>query len=382
MPSRATVGCLIGLALAACGGDTAGPSPSPTPRAAGRFLYVASPGSAEVWAYAIDAQSGVLTPVTTTRFPSGEAPAVVSADPEGRFLWVAMTGGIAGIRGLAIDRSSGVLREMAGSPFNPGRQHDALTPDPSGRFLVATFFFNFALSSFAIEASSGVLTELSTAFAPGFPQAPTLHPGGRFLFLRASAPEAIDTYGLDTAGRLAAASSLRARAPDVVRALAIDPAGTHLYATTATPFSSDTLFLYRLEPSTGALTRVPGSAFAAGFDPEAANFRPDFVTFHPTGRFAYVSDRPGRTGARSLGYWVFPVQSSGILGPTGIGPVTTPDRDPAAFAVEPSGRFAYATDATANTVSAYAIDAATGALSPVGTSQVTGRSPTSIAIAP
>jgi 6-phosphogluconolactonase len=358
------------------------PSPSPTPRAGGHFLYVASPGSAEVWAYAIDAQSGALTPVNTTRFPAGEAPVLVSADPEGRFLWVAMTGAVAGIRGFTIDRASGVLREMAGSPFDSGRQHDALKPDPSGRFLVATFFFNFALSSFAIDGSSGALTELSTAFAPGFPQAPTLHPNGRFLFLATSAPEAIDSYGLDAAGRLAAASSLRARAPDVVRALAIDPAGTHLYATTATPFSSDTLFLYRLDPSTGALTRVPGSAFAAGFDSEAANFRPDFVTFHPTGRFAYVSDRPGRTGAKSLGHWVFPVQASGILGPSGIGPFTTPDRDPAAFAVEPSGRFAYATDATSNTVAAYAIDAATGALSPTGAGQVTGRSPTSIAIAP
>jgi 6-phosphogluconolactonase (cycloisomerase 2 family) len=370
------------VALAACGGPDTSGAPTPTPAAGGRFLYVASPGSAEVWAYAIDASTGGLTPVDTTSFPVGESPAVLAADPQGRFLWVAMTGAVAGLRGFAIDRASGALRELAGSPFDSGHQTDAIDIDPQGRFLAGTRFYNLALSTFEIDGSNGVLTPLATAFAPGFPQAPTLHPTARFLFLSASSPDAIDTYALDAAGRLATASSLRARAPDVVRGLAIDPRGSHLYATTATPFSSDTLFLYRLDPGSGSLTRVPGSAFAPGFDFAAADFRPDFVTFHPSGRFAYVSDRPGRTGARSLGYWVFPVQTSGLLGPSGVGPVTTPGRDPAAFAVEPSGRFAYATDATADTVSAFSIDATTGALVPTGATLVTGRGPVSIAVAP
>jgi 6-phosphogluconolactonase len=366
--------------LGACGGGIDGPSPSPTPVPAGRFLYVASAGSFEVWAYAIDPQSGGLTPVNTTRFTGGDSPTVLAADPQGRFLWVAMTRG-AGIRGLAIDRTSGVLRETLGSPFDLGREADGLSPDASGRFLVATRFLSLGLSTFAIGAA-GTLNPLSEVLPSGLPRAPNLHANGRLFYLSASSPDAIDGYALDTAGRLAPAAVLRARAPDTVRGLAIDPSGTHLYATTATPFSFDTLFLYRLDAATGALDRVPGSAFAPGFDFATANLRPDFVTFHPSGRFAYISDRPGRTGARSLGYWVFPVQPSGLLGPSGFGPFTTPDHDPAAFAIEPAGRFAYATDATADTVSAFAIDATTGALSVVGTPQVTGRSPNSIAIAP
>jgi 6-phosphogluconolactonase len=362
--------------------EGASPDPTPTPAGVGRFLYVAGPGSAEVWAYAIDARNGALSPVNTTRFPRGESPAVVAADPQGRFLWVAMTGGIAGIRGFAIDRASGVLRESPGSPFDSGHQTDALALDPSGRFLVGTHLLNLAVSSFAIEGAGGALVPVSDAFPPSFPRVPTLHPNGRFLYLSASSFDAIDGYSLDTAGRLAPVAVVRSRAPDTVRGLAIDPAGRHLYATTATPFSFDTLFLYRIDAATGSLNRVPGSAMSPGFDFATANLRPDFVTLHPSGRFAYVSDRPGRTGARSLGYWVFPVQSSGLLGPTGVGPFTTPDRDPAAFAVEPAGRFAYVTDATSSTVAAFSIDASSGALSAVGRAQVTDRSPTSITIAP
>lgn len=294
-------------------------------------------------------------------------------DSSGRFLFVSRSGGRGGIDVFAADRTSGSLGLAPGSPFDLDRQADVLIVDPGGRTLRAIRTFNSLIDTFTIDAATGTLS-LRTAdalFLSVAPTAPVLRPDGRFLYFAAGALAQILTANVESAsGRLSEGPILAA--PDFVRSLALNPSGSFLYVTTATPFSSNTLFAYRTTQSSGALMPITGSVFAAGFDAASANFRPDAVAFDPVGRFAYILDRAGRTGAHSRGVFVFPVQSTGVLGPGVLGPFSTPatepflNGDPVAFVLDPSGRFAYLADATSSTISAFMIDAATGALTASG----------------
>src|SRR5262249_8005157 len=114
----------------------------------------------------------------------------------------------------------------------------------------------------------------------------------------------------------------------------------------------------------------------------AANFRPACVTFVPTGRLAYVADRPARTGASSRGFWAFPAQSSGRLGPSNTGPFTTPGGDPVGLAVDTSGRFAYAIDGGGGGAAASPIAAGAGASARVGSPLPVGSFPVGLVVVP
>jgi 6-phosphogluconolactonase (cycloisomerase 2 family) len=305
-------------------------------------------------------------------------------DPQGRWLWAPVLGGRAGIRAFAVDRQSGTLQELASSPFDLDHQTDQLVPAASGRFLFAAHAFTFVMETFAVD-SAGLLASVSgsTLTVPAFVcAAPALHPSGRFLYVPLAEPDGIAPYGVNSSTGILTATGASAPVPDRPSSLTSDPSGRYLYLTTATPFSADTVFVYSIDSTSGSLTRVPGSAFDPAIDLTTANLRPNGLVLHPTGGFAYVTNRPGRTGARSLGVNVFSVQSSGRLGPNNLGPFTTEGRDPQGFALDPSGRFAYMLDATAGTIEAFAVDPATGGLSPIGAPVAAAPYPVGLAISP
>ncbi|HEX2711883.1 MAG TPA: beta-propeller fold lactonase family protein [Candidatus Acidoferrales bacterium] len=113
---------------------------------------------------------------------------------------------------------------------------------------------------------------------------------------------------------------------------------------------------YTIDGATGALTPVPGSPFPAGTSPLS-------VAVDPMGRFAYVANE----GSPVLGGNVSAYTIDGATGaltpvpgspfPAGAGPHSV--------AVDPTGQFAYVANANSGNVSAYTIDGATGALTPV-----------------
>jgi 6-phosphogluconolactonase len=374
---------LNGLLLTGCGGTATSPTPTPTPGPAGRFLYATDAGATTVSSYAVDSSSGQITPRAQAGLSGGSRALSIAVDPMGRFLFVARMGG--GIDVLSIDRTNGNLTPVAGSPFDTARQAEVLSLHPGGRFLWATRTFNFAIESFAVDSTTGALAYQSTRSLNGTtPTATAVSPDGVQMFFASGTVATVHAAVIDgTSGGLSVRASVGV--PDSVRSLTVHPSGTFLYVTTATPFSSDTLFLFRIG---GSLSRASESVFAPGFDPVAANFRPGAITFDPVGRFAYVLDRSARTGVHSRGVFVFPVQPSGVLGPSALGPFSTPSLeplitgDPVAFALDPSGRFAYLADGTARTISAFTVDPATGSLSPSGSPRAAPSGISLLAITP
>jgi len=133
---------------------------------------------------------------------------------------------------------------------------------------------------------------------------------------------------------------------------------------------SGDIYGYRINPSTGALTPIAGSPFAAGLAPYS-------MAVDPSGRFAYV---PNYAGNNVSGYTIDP--TTGALTPI-VGSPFAAGLGAISVAVDPTGQFVYVANGSSDNVSGYSIDRKTGALTPVPGSPFAGGSiPNSVAVDP
>jgi 6-phosphogluconolactonase (cycloisomerase 2 family) len=140
--------------------------------------------------------------------------------------------------------------------------------------------------------------------------------------------------------------------------------------------SSSTVSGYILDQATGGLTGVPGSPIGGFYT------SPLSVTSHPSGRFVYVGHSYGVTGFSSDATTGQLTQIPGgypYFGYTG----TPPNPQPSVYALtsDPTGRYVYAANQNAGTVSAYMVDGGNGALTPIGTYPA-GPCPYSVTVDP
>jgi 6-phosphogluconolactonase (cycloisomerase 2 family) len=105
----------------------------------GRFLFVGSDSTAEVWAYDIDPNSGALTLVVgspfTVQFTFFRAHSL-TVDATGNFLYVGQGDPSLGIMAFSIDQGNGALIQLAGTPFHLGVAQ--LHADLAAEFLTGT----------------------------------------------------------------------------------------------------------------------------------------------------------------------------------------------------------------------------------------------------
>ena len=125
----------------------------------------------------------------------------------------------------------------------------------------------------------------------------------------------------------------------------------------------DGVATYAINASTGALTLV-GLPAAAGRDPSA-------IAVDPTGRYAYATNRT----SNNVSVYVINANSGQLAKiedmPTGLTPVS--------IVVDPSGRFVYVANSASTNVLAYTIDYGTGRLTSIGEVPV-GANPSSITV--
>ena len=131
-----------------------------------------------------------------------------------------------------------------------------------------------------------------------------------------------------------------------------------------TNLNSNTISVYTIDPSTGALTA--GTAVATGLQPRS-------VTVDPTGKFVYVAN------GLSNNLSVYTIDQ--ITGALSAGTAVVTGANPYSVTVDPSGRFAYVANQGSNTVSVYTIDPITGALT-AGTAVASGYWPSSVTVDP
>jgi 6-phosphogluconolactonase (cycloisomerase 2 family) len=227
-----------------------------------------------------------------------------------------------------VDKTRGSITPVTGSPFlTPGGGYPIRSVfHKSGKFLYSAMIPSTASNvwAFSVDASSGALSPV-----PGSPFA------GQTL------------VGLGG-----------------TNSIALHPSGSYLYS--SGPFMGITG--YSIDTTSGALSQLSGSPFV----PTGTFFNTELAV-HPSGNFLYMADLDA-DGVR-----VFPVASDGSVGAEIAGSPFASGAAPRDIALDPSGKFVFVPNEGDLNVTAFAINASTGALTLVGNADA-GNGPSAVAV--
>jgi 6-phosphogluconolactonase len=233
--------------------------------------------------------SGTLTAAKVTAVnPIGETNpmgVVAAIDPSGSFLYQA---GWSGLTAFTIDRQTGNLAEMAASPYESSQKFVGVAVDQLGKFLYA--YAGTQVFAFAIQAGTGQLSPIAgspfTAADAGqqyaiASQRIAVSQDDRFLFVGTAS--GIFSYSIDAstgALTMVAGSPFAAGAGQAFAIAA--PSTGFLYETDSN--SSSSLHGYKIDSATGALTEISGSPFGS-----SCNFARN-LTSPASGKFLFAAN--------------------------------------------------------------------------------------------
>jgi 6-phosphogluconolactonase (cycloisomerase 2 family) len=332
------------------------------------YLYVTAAGKTtqgSVYAYAVDYQSGALTPLADSPIPSGgNNPVALVATPSQKYVYVineaAPSSNVQpfeiGTDGKLYPGQAVPVVQNAGATI-VGSLPTAIAIDPTGSFLYITFEYQNGYS----------------ATSPG--------PGG------------VAVYPIDPSTGALGSPVMNGTLPyfptgDNPVGIVVDPKNdAYVYVidqekpANASPFG--VLLTFARDKTTGALTQVvpTGSNTVAGG--LKAGTQPAAIAEDPGSNFLYVTDS---ITDQLYGY----LASAGVATPTGTPPLVmnsspfTTGSFPEGVTVDPRGEYVYVANFNSETVSGFAINVATGALSSVAGSSANAvaTGPTCVAIDP
>ncbi|MFF2852163.1 lactonase family protein [Streptomyces sp. NPDC058001] len=206
----------------------------------------------------------------------------------------------------------------------------------------------------------------------------SVHPGGRWLLSANYTSGSVAVHPIDDSLALGERTDLVTHSSPPpgpgqsgphAHQIVTSPDGRHVLAV---DLGTDTVYTYRLDTEAGTLSAVSQARFRAGAGPR-------HLTFHPSGRFAYVACELDNT-AVVCAY----DPSTGRLTPgepqsTGTGAGTS---YPAQILVTAAGTFAYLANRGHNSLTRYAVEADGARLRLLDTVPVGGDFPRQIAFSP
>jgi len=214
--------------------------------------------------------------------------------------------------------------------------------------LYVTAQANTTITAYVVTQSSGALSSNGQSLGTGsVPAAIAIAPAGNALFVADSGSNSISSYSINAQGALAATTATASTGNTPV-GLAIDPAGKFLFV--ANQKSSD-VSVFTIN-GTG-LTAVPGSPFTTipvGYSYPNGTL-PAAVAVSASGKFLYVANQLANfVSAFSID------ATSGALTPLGV-PFYSVGISPSGLAITPNGGFLYVANAGANSnnISAFAV---------------------------
>jgi 6-phosphogluconolactonase len=352
-----------------------------------KFIYVPNPGSGNVSAYAVNANTGALTAVAGSPFPAGISPGIVTPDPSEKFLYSSNGGSMVGgplgpptITEYSINSSTGALTEIPGSPLRfdnspqPGAQ-SSIAFDPSGKFGYATAFIagNLSVFGFSVDAASGALAPVANSpFAlPPSNTGTTVIARGTFdnagkhfyaPFVGGTGSVAVYDFNAVSGALTPNVAPLVSTGDNIPSTPRTHPNGKYLYVPNLT---SGSIAAYTIDAVTGSLSTIVGSPYST-----QGNF-PIVVTVHPSGRFVYAANgnsfQSTPVNATVAAYAVN--SSSGVLTPIAGAPFSTQGANqmniPSLCQIDVHGRFLFVNNSAAGSIAVFSIDQTSGALTNV-----------------
>jgi 6-phosphogluconolactonase len=346
-----------------------------------KFAYVLTQADNLLTPYSVNPTTGALSTVTTApsvAVGTATTPFAAVIDPRGRTLWASSNGGIAGSTGsvtvFAINATTGALTQRAAVPI--GARPESLAFDPTGRFVYVAGFSGDGITAISVNAAGLPSSFIGTIAAGTNPTSIKLDPTGKFLYVTNATDDTVSRFTVSsTTGSLTFVSSAAATG-DQPSAFAVDPLARFAYVTNG---AGNDASAYAVDSTTGALTEIDQNGGAAGTRIPTQS-GPSDIAIDPLGRFAFVTN----DGSNSVSYFMID-QTTGALGTGSF--VLTGGQVPTDLTVDPSGKFLYVNNAgpgpgVAGSISVFSINQSTGALSAVGGTLLHGANGGSIAILP
>jgi 6-phosphogluconolactonase (cycloisomerase 2 family) len=305
-----------------------------------------------------------------------------------------------------LDFQSGALTPIPDSPYpSGGRNPVAAVTSPNFKNLYVLNHDDNTLVQFTIGTDAKLYPQ-HTYNTPGtFPNAMAINSAGTFLFVTDTyqpqytaanpGPGAVVVYPINTDGSLGtpvangnlAYYPLSTSQSDVLNPTAINALSNGSQYVYVVDQNSSTglgsISAFSVDAKSGALTAVACSSAASicsstGDGTFNAGTTPNAIASTPLGLFVYVTDSATN---QLISYTV---QSSGQIVPSQNGPTRT-DVFPDAVTVDPRGQFIYVANYNAASISAYTINTATGyptGVAAAGTYATGGAGPTCIFVEP
>lgn len=246
----------------------------------GDRLYAASSGSNSIRAWSIGT-GGELTAVFGSPFASGGAPGDIFLERRGGFAYIVRPG-VGDIGEFAIGVGGALTMSPGG--FGLGSAASGIAEDPLGRVLYAASSGAGKVYSLPINGAGASLGGSVASSGAVSPRRLVAEPEGDFLYaLDASGMVARFAIG-PTGGLLFSESLPMARPGDADIALVNGDSNlvdTPTFAYVAT--GTQDILAYRIDPTTGMLTHLPGAGVAS---PDGGSD----IAAHPNGRTLYVSN--------------------------------------------------------------------------------------------
>ncbi len=397
------------LLLQACGGGGGGgggapPAPSTpgvqnfpagndptsvTVNPTGTFVYVANRGSNDISAYALNAASGMLTPIDANaapgvqNFAAGTTPRSVTVNPAGTFIYVANANSH-NISAYALN-GDGSLTPIDADSVMPGVQNFpagtspiSVTVNPAGTFVYVANADSRNISAYALNGDGSLTPIDADSVMPGVQNFPagtspisvtvTVTPSGTFVYVANGGSNDISAYALNGDGSLTPIDA-DAATPGIQNfpagtapwSVTVNPAGTFIYVANK---NSHNISAYALNGD-GSLTPIDADAGTPGTQNFAAGSNPESVTVTPSGTYVYVAN------SSSNDVSAYTINANGSLTPIDADAATPGIQNfaagtfPRSVTVTPSGTFVYVANGGSNDISAYALNAASGMLTPI-----------------
>jgi 6-phosphogluconolactonase len=343
------------------------------------FAFVSNSGSGTVSAFLVG-NNGTLSPVTGSPFTSGGGAEFMAFDSAHKLLFVSNQTANT-LSAFSVNTTTGMLAAVPGSPFATGARPTAVTVDAAGKFV---FVANQAAGSIAVFSigSNGVLTPVAgSPFAASSPYGLSVNPSGTALYAtnfpdsQISDLNTVSAFSIGGSGTLSAiagspfadANSSSGFASGI--SILADPSGKFVFvgdhmAESVVPFSVNSASA-ALTP----LSALPTPAAACGV---SCHNNPLRLAVDPADKFLFSSNVQAGTVS------VFNINGGNL---TPIAEVPT-GAHPFGVAVDPTGHFVYVVNKVDNSISGFALNSATGALTPIQGFPISegGNAPTDIVI--
>lgn len=324
-------------------------------------VFVSLTGDEQIKLYDLDPESGALTLRTTSNAqgPSG----ALYLHPNGKVLYDAHVLSTT-LASFAFDADSGALTLI--NKVDTGLETPAhLVTDRSGRFLLTAYYTGGGITVHRLGAD-GAIGELVQYINTGEKAHAVLAAvEDRFVFVPHVCPvNKTSQFRFDDAsGLLTPNEPAEVVPPDEntgPRHICLGPQGDVAYIVNE---QGNTVTAYHFDAEQGTLTSfqtistLPADYTAGGYTAH--------IEIHPNGQWAYASNR----GHDSI--VGFTIAADGSLNAFGYFPVPA---SPRSFNIDPTGAYLYCAGEAADRMTAYRVDAATGALHPLADYEV-GKSP-------